>query len=80
MVKALALGAEAASLALPFLRAYEADGERGVIEIAETLSQAIRSLLLLTGSRRVQDLRAVPRVLGPRLGRWLDASAPSPAG
>jgi isopentenyl-diphosphate delta-isomerase len=71
-VRALALGANAASLALPFLRAFAEGGERGVMETAESLSEAMRALMLLTGARRVEDLRHVPRVIGPQLHGWLE--------
>jgi isopentenyl-diphosphate delta-isomerase len=74
VVRALALGAEAVSLALPFLRAYAARGEQGVFETAAGLCEGVRALMLLTGARRTRDLRRVPRVLGPELAAWLAAT------
>jgi len=71
-VRALALGAEAVSLALPFLRAHAERGEQGVFETAEQLSEGIRALMLLTGRRRVADLRHAPRVIGPELQAWIE--------
>ena len=73
-VRALALGADAVSLALPFLRAFHSAGERGVMELAQTLSEGIRALLLLMGTRRPSELRAVPRILGSRLRSWTEAT------
>jgi isopentenyl-diphosphate delta-isomerase len=70
-VRALALGAEAVSVALPFLRAYAARGEQGVFEIAAGLCEGVRALMLLMGARRLGDLRRVPRVVGPELAAWL---------
>jgi isopentenyl-diphosphate delta-isomerase len=70
-VRAFALGAEAVSLALPFLRAYAERGERGVFQVAEELCEGIRALMLLTGARRVPALRHASRVIGPELGAWL---------
>jgi len=78
VVRALALGAEAAALALPFLRAHAEAGEAGVFDVAQRLTDGVRALLLLTGARRVRDLRDLPRWLGPELRAWLeipDASA-----
>ena len=69
--RALALGAEAVGLALPFLRAYTAGGAEGLREEASALTEALRAVMLLTGVRRVTDLRRVPRVLGPTLRSWL---------
>jgi isopentenyl-diphosphate delta-isomerase len=80
-VRALALGAEAVSIALPFLRAYAKRGEQGVFEAAEGLCEGVRALMLLTGARRVTELRQVPRVIGPELAGWLAApGAPRAAG
>ncbi len=71
--RALALGAEVVSLALPFLRAYKAGGLAAARETAARLTEGLRAVLVLTGARRVRDLRRVPRVLGPDLRAWLAA-------
>lgn len=73
-VRALALGAEAVSLALPFLRAHAERGEQGVFETAEALCEGVRALMLLTGARRTSELKRVPRVIGPELAAWLASS------
>lgn len=73
-VRALALGAEAVSLALPFLRAHAERGEQGVFETAEALCEGVRALMLLTGARRTSELKRVPRVIGPELAGWLASS------
>jgi len=72
-VRALALGADAVSLALPFLRAYAEEGVTGVLGAAGRLIEGICALMLLTGARKVADLRRVPRGLGPALRGWIDA-------
>ena len=74
VVRALALGADAAALALPFLRAHAEGGERAVLETAERLVEAVRAVLLLVGARRIDEVRRLPRVLGPALRDWIDAS------
>ncbi|MEM7411152.1 MAG: type 2 isopentenyl-diphosphate Delta-isomerase [Myxococcota bacterium] len=79
VARALALGAEAAGLALPFLRAYTRNGVAGVMSAAEELIEGLRSLCLLSGVARPADLVRAPRVIGPVLERWaagpVDASA-----
>lgn len=82
VVRALALGADATALALPFLRAHEQGGERGVLETAERLAESVRAMLLLLGARRVSDVPRLPRVLGAALREWIAApeSCGAPAG
>jgi isopentenyl-diphosphate delta-isomerase len=77
VVRALALGARLAGLALPFLRAHESGGIAGASALAERLSEGLRALMLLLGARRVAELCAVPRVLGPELSAWLAPRAQS---
>ncbi len=72
VVRALALGAEAASLALPFLRAFAERGPSGVLEAGERLVEGVRAVMLLCGARRVSALASLPRVLGPDLSRWIE--------
>ena len=69
---ALALGAAAVGLALPFLRAHAARGLAGVLEAGEDLCEGLRALMVLTGSRRLDDIPRAPRVLGPELRSWLE--------
>jgi isopentenyl-diphosphate delta-isomerase len=72
VVRALALGAQAAGLALPFLRAFARGGAGAALELAAQLAEGIRSAMLLLGARRVSDLPGLPRVIGPRLRAWLE--------
>ncbi len=74
IAKALALGATAAGIARPVLRALEAGGRQGARAFLEGVERELRTAMLLTGSRTVDDLRRADRVLGPELGAWLAAS------
>jgi isopentenyl-diphosphate delta-isomerase len=69
---ALALGADAVSLALPFFRAFTEGGQAGVLTAGERLIEGLRVVALLTGARDARALRRVPRVLGPNLTRWIE--------
>ena len=71
VVRALALGARAVGLALPFLRGHEAGSAAAVQSLAEELARGVRSLLLLVGARSVDALVELPIVLGPTLRGWL---------
>jgi isopentenyl-diphosphate delta-isomerase len=74
VVRALALGARAAGMALPFLRAYELGGAAALSALCEELTEGVRALLLLSGATRPERLADAPRVLGPRLRAWLDVA------
>jgi isopentenyl-diphosphate delta-isomerase len=72
VARALALGADAAAAALPFLRARAEGGVDGALEVAQRLVATLRAATLLTGTRRAAELCRAPRVLGPRLRAWLE--------
>lgn len=72
VARALALGAQVGGLAAPVLRAQRAGGVDGVAALLAQVIASIRTVMLLTGSRRVADLRAAPRHLGAPLRGWLD--------
>jgi isopentenyl-diphosphate delta-isomerase len=77
-VRALALGASAVGMALPFLRAWADGGVSAISDAGARLAEGIRSAMLLAGARRVADLARAPRVVGPALRAWL-ASDPAAA-
>jgi len=59
VAKALALGADLAGLALPFLRAAE-ESEAAVAALIDELITALRIAMFATASQRVADLRDAP--------------------
>jgi len=69
---AIALGADAVGLALPFLRAYADGGMTELVKTTAALIESLRSIALLVGAPSVAALREAPRVLGPELRAWLD--------
>lgn len=72
VARALALGASLGGLAAPVLRAQRAGGAEAVGELLAGVIASVRAVMLLTGSRRVADLRAAPRHLGAPLRGWLE--------
>jgi isopentenyl-diphosphate delta-isomerase len=69
--RALALGADAVSLALPLLRAFASGGLDAALATAAGVLEGLRAVALLTGSRRPEELAKAPRVLGSALRDWL---------
>lgn len=68
--KALALGAQAAGVALPVLRAYVADGAAGVEAYLQTVLTELRAALMLCGYANVAELQTGCAVLGGKLLEW----------
>jgi isopentenyl-diphosphate delta-isomerase len=66
------LGADVVGSARPVLKAFMSDGRAGVDRFLATMKRGLKMAMLLTGSRTPKDLRAAPRVVGPRLQSWLD--------
>ncbi|MBK9032444.1 MAG: type 2 isopentenyl-diphosphate Delta-isomerase [Myxococcales bacterium] len=71
VARALALGATLGGLAAPVLRAQRAGGVAAITELLDGVITSIRTIMLLTGSRRPVDLRAAPRHLGAPLRGWI---------
>jgi len=70
LAKAVALGAHIGSAALPVLRALHAGGTEGLQRWLESLFEAFRLALVLTGNRDVGGLRSSPVVLTGPLWAW----------
>jgi isopentenyl-diphosphate delta-isomerase len=60
VLKSVALGADAAGLALPFVRAIAEDGVPGAVAFGKQLQYVIRTGMALTGCTSITDLRSVP--------------------
>jgi isopentenyl-diphosphate delta-isomerase len=68
--KALALGAQAAGVALPVLRAYVNGGSAAVEAFLLALITELRAALMLCGGERVADLHENRAVIGGPLLAW----------
>lgn len=71
--RVLGLGASIAGMALPWLRAAHTDGVDGARDFARRCTAALRTALALTGSKNIAELQAAPKMIGPRLQRWIDS-------
>ncbi len=70
VAKALALGATACGIAGQTLKAYRKGGFEGAKQFLHRIVLTVRSVMLLTGCRTVEELRHAPTVLGEPLARW----------
>jgi isopentenyl-diphosphate Delta-isomerase len=71
VARAIALGASAAGIARPLLRALSAAGRQGAMALTDAIESELRAAMLLTGSRNVAALRRSPRVVVGELGSWI---------
>lgn len=72
VARAIVLGASAAGIARPALKALVAGGRAGAIEFLAGVEAELRAIMLLTGSTDLQALRRAPRILGSELRAWLE--------
>lgn len=72
-VKALALGADIAGIALPALKAYAEEGINGVINLLKVLILEMRAAFFLIGAKRVYDIRRRGIIVSHRLEHILKA-------
>ena len=73
VARALALGASAAGIARPALKALREGGAAGAHAFFDGVERELRALMLLTGSRDVAALRRAPRVIVGELDRWISS-------
>ncbi len=72
IAKAIALGASAAGIARPVLKALHSGGRVAAIAFLDRVEAELRAAMLLTGSRNLDALRRTPRVVGGTLRAWLE--------
>jgi isopentenyl-diphosphate delta-isomerase len=77
VAKAIALGADAAGIARPVLRALLSGGRAEAERFLDRLEAELRAAMLLVGARNLGELRHAPRVVSGALTRWLEAGSPA---
>jgi isopentenyl-diphosphate delta-isomerase len=73
VARAVALGASAAGIARPVLRALSSGGRDAALALLDGIETELRAVMLLTGSRNLAALRGAPRVITGELAGWLGA-------
>jgi isopentenyl-diphosphate delta-isomerase len=71
VARAVALGADAAGLARPVLRALLSGGRVEAEALLDRVEAELRTAMLLTGAPTIAALKSVPRVLVGELNAWL---------
>jgi isopentenyl-diphosphate delta-isomerase len=72
VARAIALGASAAGIARPALKALTAGGRAGALAFLDAVESELRAIMLLTGSKDLAALRSAPRIVGGELRIWLE--------
>jgi isopentenyl-diphosphate delta-isomerase len=73
VAKTLVLGADAAGLALPVLRAHRKGGFDSVLAYLEGVIAELKSVMLLVGARDIPSLRKKKPVITGRLREWINS-------
>jgi isopentenyl-diphosphate delta-isomerase len=71
VARAIALGATAAGLARPLLKALDSTGSQGVRDRLTQIEGELRTAMFLTGSAQLDALRRAPRVIVGELAEWM---------
>jgi isopentenyl-diphosphate delta-isomerase len=71
VARAIALGATLGGIAREALKAFNDGGEEGADAFLSEVENELRSVMLLTGSRSIAELRAAPRIVSGELRDWL---------
>jgi isopentenyl-diphosphate Delta-isomerase len=72
VAKSIALGASAAGVARPVLRALRAGGKGAASALLASIEAELRAVMLLTGCRALGDLRKAPKVTTGELHDWIE--------
>jgi isopentenyl-diphosphate delta-isomerase len=72
VARAIVLGASAAGIARPALKALTAGGRAGATAFFEAVERELRAVMLLTGSSNLAALRRAPRIIGSDLRAWIE--------
>jgi isopentenyl-diphosphate delta-isomerase len=73
IARAIALGASAAGIARPVLRALASGGRARATALLDGIERELLAVMLLTGCRDLSALRRAPRVVVGELSSWLAA-------
>jgi isopentenyl-diphosphate delta-isomerase len=71
IARAMSLGATAAGIARPVLRALRGGGLSAAARLLDGVQHEFRAAMLLTGSSDAASLRASPRVVTGELATWI---------
>ncbi len=78
VAKSIALGAQVVGVAGPLLRLAKSDDEAALDRWFEQVAWTLRAIMVLTGCRRLTDLRSRPAVVGGITRQWLAARGYGP--
>jgi len=75
VAKAIALGAHAAGIARPVLKALMSGGRKAAEGFLESVEAELRAAMLLVGAKDLDALRKAPKVVVGELSAWIEPSS-----
>ncbi len=76
VARSVALGASLAGVAAPLVMANKSGGMSAVRQFLEDLITGLRYVMVASNAADLDQLTRVPRVVGPRLSRWIETGWP----
>jgi isopentenyl-diphosphate Delta-isomerase len=76
VARAIALGADAAGIARPVLKALLSGGRQAADAFLDHIEAELRATMFLTGAGTIDALKSVPRIVVGELVGWLDHGRP----
>jgi len=76
--RAVALGAKLVGVAAPVISAFFKDGERGSERVLCGILNGLKTTMLLTGCKSLEELRDSPKVISGPLLDWINATNSKP--
>ncbi len=70
IAKSIALGAKICGIALPFLKAYEKGGEKGVMDYIDKIENELKTVMFLVGAKTIEELRTKRYILRGFTKEW----------
>ncbi|NIM47541.1 MAG: type 2 isopentenyl-diphosphate Delta-isomerase [Candidatus Aenigmarchaeota archaeon] len=72
IARSIVLGADMCGMALPFLRVLKKQGKKGVEEFIDRIEKELKTAMILTGSKNIEELRKAKYILTGEIKDWAE--------
>ena len=72
VAKSIAIGADIAGMAGPFIKAYAKGGKKEIERLVEAIRVELKTTMFLVGAKNIEELKRVPIIFGSKIISWLN--------